>query len=162
MIRRLLPYPILALGLLAMWLLLAGFTPGQFVLGVGVSVAAAHAFSALGEVSPRIGRWSAIPELLWVVSVDIVRSNIAVTRILLSGKRRQRRSGFVAIPIRLRSPLGLATLAIIITATPGTAWLDYNSARGEILIHVFDLVDQDDWVTLIGERYERLLLEIFV
>lgn len=161
MIRNMLPYPLLALGLVVMWLLLAGFTAGQFVIAVGVAVGASHALAALGEVSPPVRRWGAIFELLGVVSVDIVRSNVAVTRILFSGARRQRKSGFVAIPIRLRSPLGLATLSIIVTATPGTAWLDYNSARGEVLIHVFDLVDHADWVTLIGDRYERLLLEIF-
>lgn len=161
MIGRLLPYPLLTLGLVLMWLLLAGFTPGQFVIAAGVAVTASHALAALGETSPTIGRWRAIPELAAIVLYDIMRSNLAVTRMLLSGARRQRRSGFVTVPIRLRSPAGLAVLAIVITATPGTAWLDYNSARGEILIHVFDLVDEHDWVELIGNRYEKLLLEIF-
>lgn len=161
MMARLFPYPLLILGLVTMWLLLSGFTPGQFVVGVGVAVGASHALAALGEANPRVRRWLAIPELLGVVAYDILRSNIAVARILLSGRGQERKSGFVVIPIRLSSPMGLALLAIIITATPGTAWLDYSSARREVLIHVFDLVDHDDWVTLIGSRYERLLLEIF-
>lgn len=161
MIRRLLPYPLLTLGLIAMWLLLAGFTRGQLIIGIGVAVGASHALHALGEANQPVKSWRAVFRLIGVVSLDIVRSNVAVTRILFLGARRQRKSGFVAVPIRLRSPLALATLALIVTATPGTAWLDYNSARGEVLIHVFDLVDHDDWVELIGTRYERLLLEIF-
>ncbi len=70
-------------------------------------------------------------------------------------------SGFVAIPLDLRDPLGLAILSIIITSTPGTAWVDYNSARGTLLIHVFDLVDEEGWRKLIKNRYEHLLTEIF-
>lgn len=159
--RRLLPYPLLAASLALMWLLLAGFTPGQFVLALVVAVMATHAFKALGEPSPKIRRWLAIPELIGIVLYDIARSNVAVAWILLSASRRPRTSGFVTIPIRLRNPTGLAVLAIVLTSTPGTAWLDYNAARGELLIHVFDLVDEHDWVDLISNRYERRLMEIF-
>jgi multicomponent K+:H+ antiporter subunit E len=156
-----LPYPLLAAGLALMWLLLAGFTPGQLVLAVIVSVASSHALAALGEVSPRIRRWLAIPELFGIVLYDIVRSNVAVASILLSGRRRPRTSGFIVVPIRLRHPSALAILSIVLTSTPGTAWLDYSSTRGELLIHVFDLVDDAQWIDLIANRYEKLLLEIF-
>ncbi len=161
MIRKLLPYPILTLGLVLMWLMLAGFTPGQFVIGVGVAVAASHALGALGETRPTIRRWRAVATLVGIVSYDIVRSNIAVAHILLSRSQRPNRSDFVKVPLRLRNPLGLAALSIILTSTPGTAWLDYNSVSGELLIHVFDLVDEEHWVHLIADRYERLLMEIF-
>lgn len=158
---RLLPYPLLTLGMVLMWLLLAGFTRGQFVIAIGVAVGASHALSALGETPPRVRRWGAIPRLLGIVAYDIARSNLAVAGILLSRSTRPGRSGFVTLPVQLRNPAGLAVLAIILTATPGTAWLDYNSSRGEILIHVFDLVDEAEWIELIGNRYEKLLLEIF-
>ena len=159
--NSLLPYPLLTSGLALMWLVLSGFTAGQFVLAVGVSVTAAHALKALGETTPPVRRWLAIPELLGIVLYDILRSNVAVAVILLSGRRRVRKSGFITVPIRLEHPQALALLAIIITSTPGTAWMDYNSARGEVLIHVFDLVDEADWIELIAIRYERLLMEIF-
>jgi multicomponent K+:H+ antiporter subunit E len=158
---RLLPYPLLGLGLMLMWLLLAGFTLGQFVLAVAVAVLACQALKALGEKSPHIRRWLAIPELTGIVLYDIIRSNMAVSSLLLSIHERPRHSGFITVPIRLRHPSGLAILSIIITSTPGTAWLDYNSARSEVLIHVFDLVDREEWVDLIANRYERLLAEIF-
>ncbi len=157
----LLPYPLLTAGLALMWLLLTAFTPGQLVLAAAVSVAASHALKALGEVSPRVRRWLAMPELFGIVLYDIVRSNLAVTSILLSGRRRARSSGFIVVPLRVRNPSALAILAIVLTSTPGTAWLDYNVARGELLIHVFDLVDEAEWIDLITNRYERLLLEMF-
>ena len=155
------PYPILTLGLVMMWLLLAGFTPGQFILGSAVAVAAAHALRAMGEAPPSIRRWRPMLTLVGIVCYDIVRSNIAVARILLSGSTRDRRSGFVEVPLRLRSPFSLAALSIILTSTPGTAWLDYDAQSGKLLIHVFDLVDEEHWRYLIASRYEQLLLEIF-
>jgi len=158
---RLLPYPILTACLALMWLLLAGFTSGQLVLAVLVSIGAARALKALGEVSPPVKRWIRIAEFTGIVLYDIVRSNVAVASILLSGQRRASKSGFVTMPLKLRNPAGLATLAVVLTSTPGTAWLDYNSARGELLIHVFDVVDEQVWVDQILNRYEKPLLEIF-
>ena len=158
--KWLLPYPLLALALALMWLLLSGITPGQVVLAVGVATGASHALAALGEASPVIRRWLAIPKLAGVVFHDIVVSNIEVAGILL-GIRRARGAGFVTVPLRTRSPSALAILSIIVTSTPGTAWIDYDAARSEVLVHVFDLVDEAHWRQLIAERYERLLMEIF-
>lgn len=159
--RDFVPYPLLTLSLMLMWLLLAGFTAGNLLLAAAVSILASYALRALGERSPRIRRWRAIPELIGIVLYDIVRSNYAVLRIILAGDRKERHSGFVTIPLQVRHPFALAILSIIITSTPGTAWLDYNSSQGELVIHVFDLVDEEFWVNLIATRYERLLLEIY-
>ncbi|MBN9244031.1 MAG: Na+/H+ antiporter subunit E [Mesorhizobium sp.] len=158
--RALLPYPLLALMLAIMWLLLAGVSPGQVVIAAGVATGASHALSALGEASPAIRRWLAIPELAGVVFYDIVVSNLEVAGILL-GVRRMRSAGFVTVPLTTRSPSALAILSIIVTSTPGTAWIDYDAARNEVLVHVFDLDDEAHWRHLITERYERRLMEIF-
>lgn len=155
------PYPLLTVALAVMWLLLSGLTPGSALLAIVVSFGASHALKSLGETTPRVRRWLAMPELLGIVLYDIIRSNIAVAWILLSGKRRPRASGFIVIPLRVTHPSALAILAIVLTSTPGTAWIDYSSARSELLIHVFDLIDEDEWIDLIANRYERLLLEMF-
>jgi multicomponent K+:H+ antiporter subunit E len=70
-------------------------------------------------------------------------------------------SGFMDIPLELRAPYGLATLAIIITSTPGTLWVNFDSAKGVLTIHVLDLVDETAWIATIKQRYERRLMEIF-
>lgn len=66
------------------------------------------------------------------VLVDIVRSNIAVAGIILGRKRGRRTPGFVEIPLDLRNPYGLATLGCIITSTPGTIWVDFDEASGDL------------------------------
>jgi multicomponent K+:H+ antiporter subunit E len=157
---RVLPYPLLTAALLLMWLLLNSFSVGQLLLGAVVAVAASRAMAALQPSKPRLRRWQLIPGLLGRVTLDILRSNIAVARLILS-PRRERVSGFVAIPLELRDKTGLAVLACIVTSTPGTAWVEYDHQSGVLLIHVLDLVEADDWITLIKNRYEAPLLEIF-
>ena len=65
------------------------------------------------------------------------------------------------IPLDMRDPYGLAALACIITATPGTLWVEYDSADNTMLLHVLDLIDEEEWVRIIKDRYERRLMEIF-
>lgn len=161
MIRRL-PSPLLVPGLLLLWLLLQrSLSPGQIALGILVALLAAGAMRALRLEKARIRFSSAIPRLAGIVVADIVRSNIAVARIILSRRERARTSGFLYLPLDMQSRQGLALLGIIITATPGTLWMQHDSARGVLLVHVLDLVDEDAWIKLIKHRYERLLMEIF-
>lgn len=159
--NRLFPYPLLIVSIVAMWLALTRFSLGQLLLGTAVALVAAQGLAALHPSKPRLRRWDLVPKLIGIVLLDILRSNIAVARLILSGNRAKRKSGFVAIPLELRDPMGLAVLAVIVTSTPGTAWIDYSDRRGVLLLHIFDLVDESEWVELIKTRYEHLLMEIF-
>ena len=159
---RLIPFPIVSASLLVLWLLLnQAISPSQILLGTAVALIGGWALAALEPPKARPRRLAAILRLAALVFADIVRSNIAVGRIILGLERRQWSSGFVAIPLDLRDPYGLAVLACIITSTPGTLWVDFNEASGTLTIHVLDLVDKTEWVRTIKGRYERLLLEIF-
>jgi multicomponent K+:H+ antiporter subunit E len=109
----------------------------------------------------RVRRTGTLLRLLGIVLVDVIRSNIAVGGIILGLGRRQRTPGFVNIALKLRNPYGLAALACIITATPGTLWLNFDAGDGVLTIHVLDLVDESEWISTIKTRYERHLLEIF-
>lgn len=158
---RILPYPLLTLALLLMWLLLTSFSAGQLLLGAVIATAASRVMAALQPSKPRLRRWQLIPKLTGIVTLDILRSNIAVAGLILRGGGRDRVAGFVAIPLELHDKTGLAILACIVTSTPGTAWIEHDPKSSVLLIHVLDLVDEDGWVDLIKTRYEALLLEIF-
>ena len=159
---RLLPFPLMAAGLLVLWLLLnQALSLGQLLLGGVAALAGGWAWTALRPPEARVRRLGTIIRLSCLVLADIVRSNIAVGRIVLGLGGRERTSGFVRIPLDLRDPYGLAVLACIITSTPGTLWVSFDAAEGTLMIHVLDLVDENEWVRTIKGRYERLLLEIF-
>jgi multicomponent K+:H+ antiporter subunit E len=160
--RRLVPCPIASVGLLVLWLLLnQTLSLGHVLLGGAVALVGGWSLSRLELPKARPRRLLAMFRLATFVFADILRSNIAVARIILGLERRRWTSGFVEIPLELRDPYGLATLACIITSTPGTLWVDFNEASGTLTIHVLDLVDKSEWVRTVQGRYERLLLEIF-
>lgn len=159
---RWLPFPLLSLALFVLWLLLnQSLSTGQVVLGAVLAFGGALALTALEPPGMRLRRPGAIVELALLVLADIVRSNLAVARIVLQPRQRNKTSGFINIPLELRAPYGLATLAIIITSTPGTLWANFDSAKGVLTIHVLDLIDETAWIATIKQRYERRLMEIF-
>lgn len=158
---RWLPIPVVSLALLAIWLLLnQSLSPGHILLGAVFGILGPLLYRQLDLPTPSLRRPRAAVRLAGRLIVDVVRSNINVVRVILRDEPT-RTPGFVHIPLRLRSPYGLATLACIITATPGTSWVDHDAQSGTLVIHVLDLYDDDDWGEIIGQRYEELLMEIF-
>lgn len=161
--KRLLSYPLLAVAFLLLWLLLVeSISPGALLLGTVLAVAGSGVLAALGLPKGRLGRLRPVPGLFLDVLMEVVRSNNAVARIILQPRPPEaRRSGFVRIPLDMRDPYGLSALACILTATPGTVWVDYDARGGTMLLHVLDLVDEETWVRTIKDKWERRLMEIF-
>jgi multicomponent K+:H+ antiporter subunit E len=144
-----LPYPLLSLVLLILWLLLnQSVSAGHVILGSVIAVLASWAMAALRPQRPRIRRPGAALRLAGMVVIDILRSNLAVGRIIVGSREPGVNAGFMTIPLELRSRHGLAVLSI-------------DAAKGTLLLHVLDLVDETVWVRTIKGRYERLLMEIF-
>ena len=155
--------PVLGVALAAMWLVLNDtVAPGQALLGALIATGLILWAAKLRPLRPRLYRpWLAI-SLLTIVLVDIVRSNIAVGRIILGLVRdRTIRSGLLEIPLDLRDPHGLAVLSAIINSTPGTVWAELSADRRWLMIHVLDLHDEQWWIDTIKGRYERPLMAIF-
>lgn len=160
--RRILPYPILSLGLFVASVLLSNSVAApSLVLALLIAVFAPAIMLALRVERVRIRKPAAILNLAVDVAADVVRSNWAVAQIIVAGRRRKRTSGFIHVPLDLRDRYALAVLAIILTSTPGTLWVEYEPATGRLLLHVLDLVEKEEWVRLIKDRYERRLMEIF-
>jgi multicomponent K+:H+ antiporter subunit E len=156
--------PIVApLGLTVVWVVLTGsLSAGNILLGVVLSFTMVLGFGALRPVTPRLRRPQAAFGLLWRVLVDVVRSNIAVGRIVLglTGKRAAN-TRFLDVPLDMRDPHGLAVLAMILTATPGAVWSGLSKDSSILTVHVLDLDDPEAWIRTIKDRYEAPLMEIF-
>lgn len=159
--RWLLPHPLLSAGLFVASLLLsASLAAPSIALAVVMALAAPQVMRAMRIDPVRVRAPGAILKLAGRVAIDVVRSNLAVGQIL-AGRRTDRVSGFVHVPLDLKDRYGLALLAIIITSTPGTLWVEYDRVRGRLLMHVLDLVDEATWIEIVKQRYERPLMEIF-
>ena len=160
--KRWLPYPAMTAFIAVVWLLLnQSLAAGHILVGVGLGVVLSRFMRRLELPPLKMRRLHVLLILAARVAGDVVRSNIAVLGIILSGKRRQVRSGFVRVPLVLTNGYGLAVLACIITSTPGTIWMSYEAKERVLLIHVFDLVDEEVWIRTIRDRYETPLREVF-
>jgi multicomponent K+:H+ antiporter subunit E len=158
--KRWFPHPLLAAALLLMWLLLnQSVSPGHILVGTAVAVLAARVLAALKPEPVRVRAVRPALGLAGLVLLDVVRSNLAVARIVLFPK--QRVAGFVRLPLELTNIHALTVMACIITATPGTLWVQFDRATGILLVHVLDLVDEEAWIRLVKNRYEARLMEIF-
>jgi multicomponent K+:H+ antiporter subunit E len=155
--------PVLVAALVAIWLLLnRTLQPGPLILGVSLAIFFAWLGSSLRPLHARIRRVDRAAALLLVVSWDILRSNLAVARIVLGlAGPGAPQSGFLKIPLDLRDEHGLAVLACIVTSTPGTVWSGLSPDRSTLTLHVLDLRDEQGWIRTIKQRYERPLMEIF-
>ena len=164
MIRAVLPHPILSLGLFGASLLLSGSTAApSLALALLMALAAPQIMRALDVEPVRLKKPLTLLSFAGVVAWDIIRSNweVALVVLGLNASRDSRVSGFVHIPLEMRDRYGLAVLAVVITSTPGTIWVEYEDATGVLLLHILDLQDGDDWPARIKDRYERRLMEIF-
>lgn len=156
------PEPRLAAILLALWLLLNdSASAGHTLLGLLLAIGLPLLTASIRPLRGQVRRPLAIIKLLRTVFMDILRSNIAVAGVILGSKERRSSSGFMDIPLDLRDPHGLAALACIVTATPGTVWAGLSPDGSTLTLHVLDLQDEQEWIDTIKQDYERPLMEIF-
>jgi multicomponent K+:H+ antiporter subunit E len=158
---RLVPAPLLSAMLFVGWLLLVGSVSAGHVALAGVLALAIPLWSErLRPDPPKIGAWGAVVRLTGVVLYDIVASAFVVARQIL-GPEERIRPGFVWVPLSIREPYGLASLASIITMTPGTLSVDLSEDRHHLLVHALHVDDPADLIASIKQRYERPLMAIF-
>lgn len=155
-----LAHPVLSLLVASTWLLLQESLAVPQVLTatiLGLVVPRlAHGFIGAGA-RPR--KPMVALRLIGIVVWDIVQSNIAVARLVLS-PRAQPQPAWVRVPLDIRHPNAIVLLASIITITPGTVSCVVDEERGEILVHALDCADPADMAQQIKQRYEAPLKEI--
>ena len=158
--RAWLPYPLFSIALFLMWLLLnQSVAPGSIVVGVFLSALLGWVLVKLQPTRSRLHRLGLMGSLAFAVAADIVRSNVAVAGIILRARGRPANTGFMSVDVDLENENALALLACILTATPGTAWLEYDRRRKSLLIHVLDIDNEDLWRRTV-KRYAAGLKEI--
>jgi multicomponent K+:H+ antiporter subunit E len=153
-------YPVVSGFVLLFWLVLnESASPGHILLGLGLGLFASVTLARLQDPGLKPRNVPAILRLLGHVTVEVLRSNLAVARTILRGGTR-RSSGFLSVQLELKDPHALAVLSCILTATPGSLWVDFDPTDGHLLLHVLDLIDEEAWIGTV-KGYERRLQEIF-
>lgn len=162
MIKRYLPSPLLSLALFVVWLLLnQSLHPATLLLAAVLSIAVPLLTQGLRPARVKMRKPMLALRLGGLVVHDLAASALAVARLLLTRRSGDMKPSFVRVPLEMRDPNALATLAMILCLTPGTAWGEIAFDRSTLLIHLFHEEDDAAFITLIKTRYEPLLMEIF-
>lgn len=169
--KRWLPYPMLSAALGLLWLTLnntvaAGHLVLALAMGLVVPWLAGPVLSqgAQAHRRPPGRRLRLGLRLAVTVLGDILVSNLAVARLILSAREGSLAPTLVTIDLRLTTPGAIAALAGIVTLTPGTLSADIIEADAggvhRLLVHALDAPDPDALVAEIRSRYEEPLLEM--
>lgn len=160
--KRFVPSPPLSCTLFVVWLLLHQSLHATTLLsGAVMAIVVPLITQGLRPATVRMRKPGVALRLARDALIDMLVSALNVARLVLTRRNAHLNGYFVQIPLELRDPNGLAVLAMIMCLTPGTAWGELSFDRSTLLIHVFDLIDEEQFVKNVKQRYERPLLEIF-
>lgn len=162
MLTKLFPHPALSALLVIVWmLLLNSFTLGGLLVGLVLGTLIPVLTAAYWPNRPQIRFGWPVFDYLAIVIFDIIVANFQVARLILFVKNKDLRSRWLVIPLELRSPEAITTLAGTISLTPGTVTSDIAADGRSLLVHMLDVDDVDAAVARIKSRYETRLLRIF-
>ena len=160
--KRFFPSPVLSVALALLWLVLWDEHNAVVLIGAVAVGLLVPIFSArLRPDTPHVGRPLVALRLLLRVTWDATVSALQLAWLLLSRRSARIPSGFLRVPLQLRDSHALATLAVIVSAVPGTALAELASDRSALLLHVFDSDGNEALLEHIRLRYEQPLREIF-
>jgi multicomponent K+:H+ antiporter subunit E len=160
-VSRLLPLPFTSLGILGLWLVLAGsYSAGSLVMGGLVALLVPLWTVRFWPDRPTLRKPLKACGFFLLVCRDIVAANVVVARQVL-GPLSAIRPGFVEVPLDLDDPFVATILGGIVTLTPGTVSIDIDMERRILHVHALDVPDPALLIAEIKSRYERPLKEMF-
>ena len=152
------------------WIFVSGPEPAplpvvrSFVVGLGVGLPVAYVFRRMYEENIDVTRSTrSLPYVVLYVVVftkEILVANVDVAYRVLSPRMRLEPQ-VVFVPLRVRTPLGVTTIANSITITPGTVTLDHDPDENGLYVHTIDGRDPDEVVEPIRvwEDYALLIFD---
>lgn len=154
-------HPVLSALIAAAWLLLQqSLAPPQLITAAVLALSVPYLLDGFLGPPLQPKAWGTVVRLVLRVLWDIVMSNIAVARLVLSPVSRPQ-PAWVPVALDVRHPTAITLLASIITMTPGTVSCVVDEDRRQILVHALDCADAAAMAADIKARYEAPLQEIF-
>lgn len=160
--KKLFPAPIISIILVACWLILnQSLSAGHIILALLLGLCIPIFVAPLRPTPVRVRKPVVIIKLIVRVIFDSILANFVVAKGSMRFGKHKPSGDFVYVPLELKDPNGLATLALICTVTPATIWSELALDRSAVYLHVFDLKDPDAEAQKFKSRYEKPLMEIY-
>lgn len=91
---------------------------------------------------------------------ELIIANLRVAYDVITPRHRMN-PAIIAVPLDLKSEMGITMLANVITLTPGTLSLDVSSDKKFLYVHAAYVKDKSEFINEIKNGFEKKLLEIF-
>lgn len=98
-------------------------------------------------------------ELLGIYLYELIISSVVVARAAFS-RAPNMRSSIIAVPIELRTDLGISVLASLVSLTPGNCALHVSDDRRLLYVHALDGQAPEQIIASIREVFERRIARI--
>lgn len=158
---RLFPMPLHSVLLFTIWLLLNNtLAPGHIVLATFLAIAIPLITSGLQTPQPSFRKPLHTLRYALLVVWDIIVANFEVA-LLVIGRNKKLAPAFIAVPLDIRHEFPITILASTVSLTPGTVSAEVSEDNQWLYVHVLHMTDKDALISLIKQRYERPLMEIF-
>lgn len=102
--------------------------------------------------------WSFI-KLILIFIRELLKANIDVVRVVMSPKLSNQ-PGIIEVDTRLESDFEIATLAALISLTPGTVSMDFSMDNKKIYVHSIDAPNKIEVIAGIRDTLEDAILEV--
>lgn len=106
-----------------------------------------------------LGRTRACLALCAIFLRELALSSWAVA-VAAFGRKTDFPSAIIAVPLYLRTDMGIATLANLVSLTPGTTSLHVNQERTLLYVHCLDAASAEDVIADICATFEDTIKEI--
>ena len=157
----LLPFPLLSLTLMVVWLLLANsLAPAHVLLALAIGFGLPLWWRRFWVHSPQLHRPTLLMRYILMLFWDIIVANIQVAGLVL-GPNSRLRPAFIRVPMDLHHEVAITLLTGSISLAPGTVSARISPDRRSLLVHTLHTTDPQALIAEIKQRYEKRLKEIF-
>jgi multicomponent Na+:H+ antiporter subunit E len=119
---------------------------GEFLIGLLVGLVVAFLLRDFNAPTTglrrSIGIVPSVALYLVVFARELLTANVDVAMRVLAPSMPIH-PGVIEVPLRVRSDLGITTIANSITLTPGTLTMDYDAETNSLYVHSIDARDRD-------------------
>lgn len=126
-----------------------------FILGVFILFLLRRFF----EFDFYFRRVIAFIKLMMLFLSELIKANIDVIKVVVK-PHLDNQPGIIAVDTNLETEIEIATLAALITLTPGTVSMDFSADGKTIFVHALDVDDRDKMVADIKGSFEKAIMEV--
>lgn len=101
----------------------------------------------------------AFVKLVGVFLIEMFKANVDMVKVVLQ-PRLKNKPGIIAVETELETEIEIATLAALITLTPGTVSMDFSADGRTIFVHSIDVDDRDEIIADIRNNFEKAIMEV--